>query len=246
MRFLVIGDTCHDVYKYGTIKRLNPEASAPLLSMHGTEIRAGMALNVAANLQAFGVEVQTEVPKNGASFKTRYIDEKSGQQLLRVDEDNVPDKVWKDMRSYNQDDFDAVVVSDYNKGFLTDNDIAQLSRFKHCYIDTKKRNLGGLGPAWFKINAAEEAALLSRPTNLVVTLGADGARHNGKIVSPFMSPIDVVDVCGAGDTFLAAFAFAMTSGCNIPASMNFANRCAAITCTKIGTYALHPQEVPTL
>ena len=105
MRFLVIGDACHDVYKYGTIKRFNPEASAPLLSMHGTEIRAGMALNVAANLKAFGVDVVTEVPKNGVSFKTRYIDEKSGQQLLRVDEDNVPDKVWKDVRAHNPDDF---------------------------------------------------------------------------------------------------------------------------------------------
>ena len=245
MRFLVIGDACHDVYKYGTIKRLNPEASAPLLSMHGTEIRAGMALNVAANLRAFGVDVITEVPKNGVSFKTRYIDEKSGQQLLRVDDDNVPDKVWKDVRTYNPEDFDAVIVSDYNKGFLTDNDIAQLSRFKHCYIDTKKRHLGGLGPAWFKINAAEEAALLSRPLNLVVTLGADGARHNSTTVAPGL-PVDVVDVCGAGDTFLAAFAFAMTSGCNVPTSMNFANRCAAITCTKIGTYALKSHEVPTL
>ena len=245
MRFLVIGDACHDIYKYGTIKRLNPEASAPLLSMHGTEIRAGMALNVAANLQAFGVEVRTEVPKNGVSFKTRYIDEKSGQQLLRVDDDNVPDKVWKDVRVYNPDDFDAVIVSDYNKGFLTDNDIAQLSRLKHCYIDTKKRHLGGLGPAWFKINAAEEAALISRPTNLVVTLGADGARHDTTTVSPGF-PVDVVDVCGAGDTFLAAFAFAMTSGCNVPTSMAYANRCAAITCTKVGTYALKQHEVPTL
>jgi bifunctional ADP-heptose synthase (sugar kinase/adenylyltransferase) len=245
MRFLVIGDACHDVYKYGTIKRLNPEASAPLLSMHGTEIRAGMALNVAANLRAFGVDVVTEVPKNGVSFKTRYIDEKSGQQLLRVDDDNVPDKVWKDVRVYNPDDFDAVIVSDYNKGFLTDNDIAQLSRFKHCYIDTKKRNLGGLSPAWFKINAAEEAALISRPTNLVVTLGPDGARHDTTTVSPGF-PVDVVDVCGAGDTFLAAFAFAMTSGCNVPASMAYANRCAAITCTKVGTYALKQHEVPTL
>jgi bifunctional ADP-heptose synthase (sugar kinase/adenylyltransferase) len=245
MKFLVIGDACHDIYKYGTIKRLNPEASAPLLSMHGTEIRVGMALNVAANLQAFGVEVRTEVPKNGVSFKTRYIDEKNGQQLLRVDDDNVPEKVWKDIRTYNPEDFDAVIVSDYNKGFLTDNDIAELSRLPHCYIDTKKRHLGGLGPAWFKINAAEEAALLSRPTNLVVTLGADGARHNGTTVAPNFH-VNVVDVCGAGDTFLTAFAFAMTSGCSVTSAMAYANSCAAITCTRVGTYALKQHEVPRL
>jgi D-beta-D-heptose 7-phosphate kinase/D-beta-D-heptose 1-phosphate adenosyltransferase len=245
MRFLVIGDACHDIYHFGTIKRLNPESSAPLLTVHKTDIRGGMAYNVAANLRAFGVETVVELPKIGSSFKTRYVDEKTGYQFLRVDDDRDPDRKYKDMCDHDPADFDAVVVSDYNKGFLTENDIATLSRFKHCFIDTKKRNLGGLGPAWFKINAAEEAALISRPTNLVVTLGADGARHNSTTVAPGF-PVDVVDVCGAGDTFLAAFAFAMTSGCNVPTSMNFANRCAAITCTKIGTYALKSHEVPTL
>jgi len=138
-----------------------------------------------------------------------------------------------------------VVVSDYNKGFLAENDIAWLSRFKHCFIDTKKRNLGGLGPAWFKINAAEEAALISRPTNLIVTNGPEGATHNMTTVAPGF-PADVVDVCGAGDTFLAAFAYAMTKGSNVPSAMSFANRCAAITCTHIGTYALKEHEVPEL
>ena len=245
MRFLVIGDACHDIYHFGTIKRLNPESSAPLLTVHKTDIRGGMAYNVAANLRAFGVETVVELPKIGSSFKTRYVDEKTGYQFLRVDDDRVPDRKYKDMSDHDPADFDAVVVSDYNKGFLTENDIATLSRFKHCFIDTKKRNLGGLGPAWFKINAAEEAALISRPTNLVVTLGPDGATHNMTTVAPGF-PVKVVDVCGAGDTFLAAFAYAMTKGSNVPTAMNFANRCAAITCTHIGTYALKEHEVPEL
>ncbi len=245
MRFLVIGDACHDVYHYGTIKRINPESTAPLLTLHGNEIRAGMALNVAANLRSFGIDVVSEVPKNGASFKTRYVDEKTGTQLLRVDDDRVPEKTYKDMRQHDPADFDAVVISDYNKGFLTENDIAVLSQFRHCFIDTKKRNLGGLGPAWFKINAAEEKALISRPANLIVTKGPDGATHNMTTVAPGFA-VSVVDVCGAGDTFLAAFAYAMTKGVGVPVAMNFANRCAAITCTHIGTYALKEHEVPRL
>jgi bifunctional ADP-heptose synthase (sugar kinase/adenylyltransferase) len=245
MRFLVIGDACHDIYRYGTIKRINPESSATLLTLHGNEIRLGMALNVAANLRSFGVEVMSEVPDSGISVKTRYIDEKTGTQLLRVDDDHVPDKTYRDARQHDPAAFDAVVVSDYNKGFLTENDIAWLSRFKHCFIDTKKRNLGGLGPAWFKINAAEEAALISRPKNLIVTNGPEGATHNMTTVAPGFSA-DVVDVCGAGDTFLAAFAYAMTKGSNVPTAMSFANRCAAITCTHIGTYALKEHEVPEL
>ena len=245
MRFLVIGDACHDVYRYGTIKRINPESSATLLTLHGSEIRVGMALNVAANLRSFGVEVMSEVPIEGASIKTRYVDEKTGAQLLRVDDDHVPEKAYKDVRIHDPVAFDAVVVSDYDKGFLTENDIAWLSRFENCFIDTKKRNLGGLGPAWFKINAAEEKALISRPKNLIVTKGPDGAACNATTVSPGF-PVNVVDVCGAGDTFLAAFAYAVTKGSNVPSAMNFANRCAAITCTHIGTYALKSHEVPSL
>ena len=52
--------------------------AATLLTLHGSEIRVGMALNVAANLRSFGVEVMSEVPIEGASIKTRYVDEKTG------------------------------------------------------------------------------------------------------------------------------------------------------------------------
>ncbi len=32
MRVLLIGDSCTDVYVYGDVKRLNPEAPVPILN----------------------------------------------------------------------------------------------------------------------------------------------------------------------------------------------------------------------
>jgi hypothetical protein len=46
-----------------------------------------MAANVANNLTALGAEVHTILPAPPWSAKDRYIDERHGTQLLRVDYD---------------------------------------------------------------------------------------------------------------------------------------------------------------
>ncbi len=43
MRVLVIGDACIDEYRYGEIRRVNPESTAPLLTFERSEERLGMA-----------------------------------------------------------------------------------------------------------------------------------------------------------------------------------------------------------
>ena len=47
---LVIGDSCIDEYKFGTIKKQNPEAPVPLFVNSKKECKLGMAINVANNL----------------------------------------------------------------------------------------------------------------------------------------------------------------------------------------------------
>jgi sugar/nucleoside kinase (ribokinase family) len=56
-------------------------------------------------------------------------------------------------------------------------------------------------------------------------------------------PIDVIDPCGAGDTYLAAFAWFMMQGGDVLASMTFANTAAAVTCKHRGTYAPTLEEI---
>ena len=84
MRVLLIGDSCTDVYVYGDVKRLNPEAPVPILKPKREESSKGMAWNVFDNLKAFGLSVFM-LTNEEKIIKTRYIHEKSNQQILRVD-----------------------------------------------------------------------------------------------------------------------------------------------------------------
>jgi hypothetical protein len=85
MKILLIADICDDVYHYGNVDRISPEAPVPVFEPYNIEVKGGMGYNVEANLKNLGVEVSTifGIP----SIKERYIDEKSKHQLLRVDVD---------------------------------------------------------------------------------------------------------------------------------------------------------------
>ena len=69
--------------------------------------------------------------------KTRYVDEKSNQQILRVDEEG---EVQKLEFEFTNDQYDALVISDYDKGFITQDKLIELSsRFVGpVFVDTKK------------------------------------------------------------------------------------------------------------
>lgn len=65
-------------------ERLNPEAPVPVLNYTHTTSTMGMAWNVRNNIMSFGCEVYL-LTQEEKIVKTRYIDEKSNQQILRVD-----------------------------------------------------------------------------------------------------------------------------------------------------------------
>jgi D-glycero-beta-D-manno-heptose-7-phosphate kinase len=238
MRFLAIGDACRDVYISGDSTRKNPEAAAPLLNNLVTEVRDGMAANVANNLRALGADVTTILPPEPWTEKQRYIDARHGTQLLRVDYDRPSDPLGDlpDLAG-----FDAVLVSDYDKGFVSYDIMRQLDGRIPLFVDTKKRNLGLMTEAWVKINELENSLLVFPPKNLVVTLGSKGSR-TADHVAPAQR-IDVVDPCGAGDTYLAAFAWSMVHKQDVYAAMVFANNAAAVTCQHRGTYAPTLEEI---
>ena len=49
-KILLIGDNCVDVYQYGTVDRISPEAPVPVFKFSHEERKPGMAGNVANNL----------------------------------------------------------------------------------------------------------------------------------------------------------------------------------------------------
>ena len=85
MKVLVIGDSCVDEFVYGDIKRISPEAPIPVFLPTHDESNDGMAQNVSNNIQSLGVDSHIITNQNGI-IKRRYVENRSGQMVLRVDE----------------------------------------------------------------------------------------------------------------------------------------------------------------
>ena len=84
MRILVVGDSCKDIFIYGDINRLTPEAPVPVFQPIRERSNAGMANNVVKNVEALNSTVYSITNKNSIK-KIRYVDDKSNQMVLRVD-----------------------------------------------------------------------------------------------------------------------------------------------------------------
>ncbi len=248
LNVLLYGDDCIDVYQYGNVTRINPEAPVPIFDFVREETKRGMSSNVAENLNKLGCNIK-HITGNVASIKTRLIDERSGQQLLRIDENNIsePIKVSKEtIREYNPD---CIIISDYDKGSLDYETIRRIISYYQgpIFIDTKKTDIERFDHIWpqrevyVKINEQESKALESQHRNLIVTKGKEGALYKG-VLHP--APIvEVSDVCGAGDTFLAALAYYHTINKNIEAAIKYANYAASITVKHLGVYAPSLEEI---
>jgi D-glycero-beta-D-manno-heptose-7-phosphate kinase len=243
-RILLLGDSCYDYYHYGDVNRISPEAPIPIFDHIHTQKKLGMMSNVLENFRALGVEpdYQTFFFEN----KSRYIDIKSKQQLLRVDQKINEDGIRHIIHEINDYGlYDAVVISDYNKGFISYDDICKIrEEFKGpIFIDTKKTDLGRIGNCIVKINHYEKNKLISEPSieNLIVTFGGENVTWNNRMYSP--PTVDVHDVCGAGDTFLAALVFEYLRKKDMEKAILFAMKAAAITVQKIGIYAPKLEEI---
>jgi bifunctional ADP-heptose synthase (sugar kinase/adenylyltransferase) len=231
---LVVGDTCTDVYQYGRTTKLSPEAPVPIFVKEYEETKEGMASNVQNNLLALGCNVQL-IAGNNRSIKTRLIDSKSNQHLLRIDQDQESDPVPYIPGFY----YDAIVFSDYNKGTCTYELIEDtIRRFKGpVFVDTKKTDLQRFKDAIIKINSREylESEGGHNVSNLIVTYGKQGAMWKDKY---FPAPsVEVSDVCGAGDTFLAALVYKYLDSNDLNAAISFAIKSAAITVQHMGVYS---------
>jgi bifunctional ADP-heptose synthase (sugar kinase/adenylyltransferase) len=238
-KVLLIGDSCIDEYHYGTVSRLSPEAPVPILNTERLVFRDGMALNVRNNLQAFGLDVVNHTPYPVTTRKIRYVDSHSGQHLLRVDVDSVSAPL-RDIA--NLTDFDAVVISDYCKGYVDYELIEFIVKAPvPVFIDTKKTDLARMGNAFVKINSIEHKKLASVCENLIVTHGSEGAYY--KNVRFPGCAVEVSDVCGAGDTFLSALVFQYLSTNDIESAISFANIAASVSVQHSGTYVLTATDV---
>ena len=250
MKVLVIGETCFDKFIYGECKRLCPAAPVPVFSPIYEKTTEGMAANVYRNLEAFEKIYQKKISfdlwtNDSYNEKVRYVDEQSNQMILRVDKENSY-VLNKELWNPKIEEYDAIIVSDYNKGLLNESDLKDIGeRAKISFIDTKKKNLKAFNGAYVKINEKEFETAESYAWDMIITLGAEGAMLRSELVNTNYptKKVGVLDVCGAGDTFLAALAYQYLVTNSIDDAIKFANKASAITVQHVGNYAPTLKEI---
>lgn len=229
-KILVVGESCRDVFVYCKAGRLCPDVPVPALNViHQTE-NHGMAKNVERNIKSVFdyCDIVTNEGWENVT-KTRYMHLDSNHMFIRVDTDhNIPRIDIKTVPL----DYEIIAISDYNKGFLTEEDIKYLCEKHPCvFMDTKKI-LGkwAVGAKFIKINNHEyenskEVMPKALKDKLIYTKGEHGAVFRGKTY-PVKEKVEVKDVSGAGDTFFAALLVKYAETGDIEDAIHFANDCA--------------------
>lgn len=245
MKILVIGDSCKDVFHYGEVSRLAPEAPVPILNVTHTIQNHGMAGNVYTNLinyvksEELDVSIDLRTNDNWDTItKTRFVDDNINYMLLRVDQNDFTYSKC-DITDLDFKQYDLVVVSDYNKGFLSLSDLAIIAaNSKLSIIDTKRiLNTWVNEFSYLKINSNEYKQnkdyvdkFLSDKT--IVTLGRKGCSFKGEIFP--VEEVDIKDLAGAGDSFLAGLSLYFVLTGNIRRAIERGNEFATRVVQKRG------------
>lgn len=232
---IFVGEQCFDVFIYGDTPRLSPEGPVPILQPTKEIFNNGMVMNVVNNFVSLDSSYTTRVFTNDDMItKTRYVDEKTNTLLLRVDENDISKRInLNDFEEIDYSKVEAIVISDYNKGFLTEKDIEFISK-KHSIVicDTKKK-LGDWCKdiKFIKLNRTEynnNKEFIEKNDwildKLIITLDKDGCMYNGNIYPT--KKVEIMDISGAGDTFVAGFTKKYLETKDVEQSIKFGNECS--------------------
>lgn len=244
-KILVVGELCSDVYVYGEINRLSPEAPIPVINPIRQVKNAGMAGNVYYNIKSLARHSEVlHWSQSEMITKTRYVHDKSNQMLLRVDEGEM--KPVEPLTFLSSDmldtirESDMVIISDYNKGYLTEEIIQKISsESKLTFLDSKKRLCSKTieSVTFVKLNEHEsknnKEIIEQHPEKFVITLGSKGAKYKDRIYES-KNPQETIDVSGAGDSFISSFGLMYLKTGDIEKSIEFANEVCANVVNKKG------------
>ncbi len=305
IKIAVFGDVMLDEYLWGDVKRISPEAPVPVHSVKNTTCTPGGAANVALNIKSSECDVSLfshvgndeTAEKLKSSLKLLSIDTTgllvrsdmptvkktrivtSSQQIARIDFEGPKPLSEKDsdriLDDFRVEDFQIVVLSDYNKGYLTAYFCQKIlekcaSKNIPVIIDPKSADFTKYSGAFLVTPNYQEAcialgcdesekpdpvklanALLDRYKfkNALVTMGSKGmvwASADGKTSTLQALAQEVFDVSGAGDTVLAVMAMSLGAGESFPAAMELANFAASVVVRKRGTQPIFLKEFDKL
>ena len=249
MKVLVIGDVIIDKYIYGTSTRLSPEAPVPVVQYLSEKETIGGAGLVYENLKSLGVDVDMFDVTPNKSVKTRVMCD--GHYITRIDNDAFADsdEVLKLLKDKDFSEYEYVILSDYNKGALGRSleIIDHISSFGCKIIVDPKRHASCYKGAWLiKPNNKEYYNLgFDQWVGNIITTNAEGAVNatiDNRKYTIIVDQIEVSDVTGAGDCFLAAFVYGLTIGKDYATCLEMATDAATESVKHVGTYILSRKD----
>ena len=211
------------------------------------------------------------------TVKTRFMAD--GHQMLRLDDETTDtisseseQSLWREFIPLTKE-VDAVVLSDYSKGVLTDTIISMATTFtegKPVVVDPKRasfRSYAGATvitpnekefwtafPCYWGNNINNMLAMLRTSeigsTSVLVTQSEKGMtlfeQKDNQFVEPFHVDAHakaVVDVCGAGDTVVSTLTACLAIGMSLQEATMKANLAASIVVGKLGVASVTAQEL---
>lgn len=263
-KILVIGDAMQDVIWHGTARRLSPVAPVPVISVQRVEQRPGAAANVAANIEAMGVQVERIF---GGGERIRKITVLGQQHIARLDFDHPQTPIEPDATFHEAlERCDMVVALDYGKGSLANiQALIQPARSKPFLIDPKGHDYNRYrGATLIKPNRdemrllvggwdtqdeldfkARQFLLASGIESILLTQAADGMTLYTRTATLHQPAENTapVDVSGAGEAALSAYAAAFAKGFSPSGALPYASRAAGIAISRMGTVVCTKEEV---
>ena len=230
------------------------------------------------NVETTGLIVEENRP---TITKTRIIAGGSAtvsQQIVRIDQEMKSPILSQTEESFINilkqviDKIDAVVLSDYGSGMLSDKirsfiiESCQEKNIK-TIVDSRYDILKFEGVSFVKQNEAEAAKAVGfeltsedavvtagkilleklQAEGIIISRGEQGMsliQDNGEIHHiPVVDKSEVFDVSGAGDTAVAAFILAIASGAKPVEATKIANFAAGIAVRKLGTATVSNEEL---
>ena len=294
MKVAVIGDVMLDEYAFGRVERISPEAPVPVFNYVSSKFLPGGAANVALNLARLGVQVhlygivgddpdgeEVEILCESVSIVPRFVRSKlrtlkktrllsKYHHVLRIDYEErfLKEDALSLLDLIRRDDYDAVVVSNYDKGTVVEETLSFVKEafpstfkaidpkslfWKSVGFDLVKPNLSELrramGMALEDIDEVREASEIAYEKlgvrAVVSTMGDRGmwiVSEEGEFYVPALKR-EVIDITGAGDTVLAWVVWARLQGYSWREAGEIASKAAALTVSHLGAYAPTYDEV---
>ena len=250
MKVLVLGDIIIDTYIYGTSTRISPEAPVPVVTYNREVQTIGGAGLVYENLKSLGVDVELVDIFDEASVKTRVICD--GHYVTRIDNDYHADsKQYLDyILSRDFSDYEYVILSDYNKGTLDESlrIIEHINKFDCKIIVDPKEHATQYKDAWLvKPNNVEftKFGFCQWQGNIITTNAGDNvlASIDGVDYNLPVAQVEVSDVTGAGDCFLAAFVYGLTKNYGYTQCLELAIKGSRRAVQHVGTHILTHSDI---